>query len=92
MRRVAIADAKNKLTSLIHDVENGTKIELTRHGHPVAVLLSIGDFALVRGGRSGFSAACLSFRQKYRAGLLSESDWDANALRDKTPGRSPRAF
>ena len=39
-----IADAKNKLPSLIHSVETGQAVKLTQHGRPVAVLLSIKDY------------------------------------------------
>ena len=39
-RQIPIAKAKNRLTAIIHDVENGPAVKLTRHGKPVAVLLS----------------------------------------------------
>ena len=39
----SIAEAKNKLPSIIHSVERGPSVKLTRRGRPVAVLLSIQE-------------------------------------------------
>jgi prevent-host-death family protein len=35
---VSIVEAKNRLPELIHAVENGEKVVITRHGKPVAQL------------------------------------------------------
>lgn len=35
-----ITEAKNRLPSLVHRVEKGPAVKLTRHGRPVAVLVS----------------------------------------------------
>lgn len=35
---VSIAEAKNRLSKLIHSVENGENVVITRHGKPVAQL------------------------------------------------------
>ena len=43
MRSISIAVARDKLTSITRDVEGGTPVELTRHGRPVAVLLSVEE-------------------------------------------------
>ena len=38
MQSVSVAVAKDKLPSLLHLVEQGEDIEITRHGKPVAVI------------------------------------------------------
>jgi prevent-host-death family protein len=38
-KQYAIVDAKNKLPSLIHSVETGQAVKLTRHGKPAAGIL-----------------------------------------------------
>ncbi len=43
-RRVSIADARNHLTVLVRDVERGKKVELTRRGKRVAVLMSCDEY------------------------------------------------
>jgi antitoxin (DNA-binding transcriptional repressor) of toxin-antitoxin stability system len=35
---VSVAEAKNRLSELIHAVENGENVVITRHGKPVAQL------------------------------------------------------
>jgi len=40
MSQISIAEAKNALTRLIHEAEQGEIVHITRHGKPVAVLLS----------------------------------------------------
>ena len=44
MREYSIADARNDLPSIVHDVERGEPVRLTRHGRPVAVILSKAEF------------------------------------------------
>jgi prevent-host-death family protein len=39
-RQVSIAEAKNRLPAIVHQVEKGSGVQLTRYGKPVAVLLS----------------------------------------------------
>ena len=42
--QVSIAQARNSLTRLIHEVETGKPVHITRRGKPVAVLMSQGDY------------------------------------------------
>lgn len=43
-RQVSIAQASNSLSALVHDVETGPAVELTRRGKPVAILLSKASY------------------------------------------------
>lgn len=38
MQSVSVATAKDKLPSLLHLVEQGEVIEITRHGNPIALI------------------------------------------------------
>ncbi len=40
----SIADAKNKLSGLVHEAEQGHPVRLTRRGKPVAVLISTEQY------------------------------------------------
>lgn len=53
MKQVPIRDARNALTSLVYEVEDGKPVRLTRHGKPVAVLMSDSQFLRLRARRSG---------------------------------------
>ena len=54
---VSIADAKNTLPRLVHEVEAGSSITLTRRGKPVAVLISCAELDQLRGRSTSFSKA-----------------------------------
>lgn len=38
--KVSVAEAKNKLTQLLHEVERGERVTICRHGVPIADLVS----------------------------------------------------
>jgi prevent-host-death family protein len=44
MKTFSIAEAKNNLSQLIHQLESDEAIHLTRHGKPVAVMLSEASY------------------------------------------------
>jgi prevent-host-death family protein len=44
MKTCSIAEAKNSLSQLIYQLESDEPIHLTRHGKPVAVMLSESDY------------------------------------------------
>jgi prevent-host-death family protein len=39
MRQVSVAEAKAKLSELLHDVEKGETVEITRRGKPLAKIV-----------------------------------------------------
>lgn len=64
MKSVAVFEAKNRFSELINAVEHGEEITITRHGNPVARLVSVsvagaGD----AGQRQRVAAAVASLRQ-----------------------------
>ena len=86
-KQYSIADAKNKLPSIVHQVEKGPSIKLTRRGKPVAVLLSIGEFERLNISNSGFWNALVSFRQRIDSEGLTFSGNEFQGLRDPSLGR-----
>lgn len=83
----SIAEAKNRLPSIIHYVEKGPYIKLTRRGKPVAVLLSIKEYERLSQGYSGFWDALSGFRQDIKDEDIEISDKDFEGLRDRGVGR-----
>jgi len=75
-----IVDAKNKLSSLIHYVETGQTVKLTRYGKPVAVLLSIKDYKRLSRKREGYWHALMSLRNQLTTErIFSDSgDFESN--------------
>jgi len=84
-KQFTISEAKNKLTAIVHDVEKGPSVKLTRRGRPVAVLVSIAEYEALHGKRPAFWDLLTALRA--RAGECDISDDDFTDLRDGRPGR-----
>jgi antitoxin Phd len=82
-----IAEAKNRLPSIIHSVERGPSVMLTRRGRPVAVLLSIAEYERLNRKMGGFWPALQAVRNHIETERIEMSEADFDDLRDKTPGR-----
>jgi antitoxin Phd len=85
--QVSIAEAKNRLPTIIHGVEKGPPVELTRRGKPVAVLLSIQEYRRLSRKYTGFWNAVSEFRRGIEDEGIDISDSDFTGLRDQTAGR-----
>ena len=86
-KQFSIAEAKSKLPAIVHSVEEGPSVKLTRHGRPVAVLLSIREYERLNRKREGFWSALMAFRKAVEKENIEISDSDFEALRDTSPGR-----
>lgn len=87
-RRYSIAEARNGLPRLVHAVETGPPVELTRRGQAVAVLISLREFEKLSGKQPDLWAAIETFRAETD---LEELDIDSllDDVRDRSPGREP---
>ncbi len=88
MRETTIRDAKNSLTALIHAAEKGEPVRLTRHGKPVAVLVSDRDFR--RLSAQAERRDPWAFLQKWRARLTENYSGIGDAEVDSWRDRSTR--
>ena len=84
-KQFTISEAKNKLTAIVHDVEKGPSVKLTRRGRPVAVLLSIAEYEALQGRRPAFWDLLTAWREQ--AAGCGISDDDFTDLRDDRTGR-----
>ena len=86
-KSLSIADARNRLARVVHDVETGPPVELTRRGRPVAVIVSVREFETLAGARGSFASALRRFRKAndLKSGGIDRSFF--GMLRDKSPGR-----
>lgn len=60
-RSYTIADARHNLAAIVHELEREPAIQLTRRGHPVAVLLSMSEHARLQGGSTTFGDTYQAF-------------------------------
>jgi len=87
-KQFSISDAKNRLPALVHDIEHGPAVQLTRHGKPVAVLLSISQYKKLISRPKNFWATLSAFRESVDASALLSSGDDFFDHRAQSPGRS----
>ena len=90
MPGISVAEAKAHLTSLLHQVETGTPVHITRRGHAVAVLLSETEYARLQ--RRAQSKNFWQQIEEMRADPEFEAvDWsqdELGGLRHKDSGRN----
>ncbi len=86
-RRYSIADARTSLPSIIDQAEAGERVELTRRGKPVAVVVSLREFERMRGGRPRFGEAYKEFLDNHSLAEIGLDDDFAATMRDRSPGR-----
>ncbi|MDO9069802.1 MAG: type II toxin-antitoxin system Phd/YefM family antitoxin [Deltaproteobacteria bacterium] len=84
-----ISKAKDNLPSIIHHiVEEGSVVRLTRHGKPVAMLLSIAQYQRLTQQKSDFWETLTAFRKSCDpADLLTDED-GFSETRDRSEGRT----
>jgi prevent-host-death family protein len=83
----SIAEARNQLARLVHDVERGFPVELTRRGKRVAVLLSADRYDRAVRGKRSFWDALTAYREKADLALLN-ADEAYKDVRDQSVGRN----
>ena len=84
IKKYSISEARDHFSSVVHEAEKGTTIELTRRGRTVAVLLGVEDYER----RSCPALRFWEAYEKYRRELdLSDLGADLEDLRDPSPGR-----
>ena len=86
MTVISITEAKNKLTQIVHEVERGEPIELTRHGVPAAVLVSAEKYRNLTKQNFSFSSLLQNFRES-KADLLLHNNDIFSELRGQETGR-----
>lgn len=71
MKTVSVAEAKNRLTELLREVERGTPLAISRRGRVVAVVVGDGEYERLRAAAGGadFSAWLASWRTRAGPGF-----------------------
>lgn len=86
MRESTIRDAKNSLPSLIREAEKGAAVRLTRHGKPVAVLVSNEEYQRMSARRAEKDPweFLRGWRARRAADFEAIADAEVDSWRDKT--------
>lgn len=83
----SIAQVRSQLSSVLREVERGARVELTRRGRPVAVLLGARDYERLRGGGRTFTQALDDLRRKKGFRGVELPAGFVENLRDRSGGR-----
>jgi len=91
-KKYSVAEARGQLPRLLHAVEAGEQVEITRRGKSVAVVISMEDYKRLAGPTKSFAEAYKSWRQS-----VSDEDLDLDpgywdSLRDRSPGRDVKLW
>ena len=86
-KRYSIAEARQNLARVVHAVELGAPVEVTRRGEPVAVLLSYEAYHRLAGGDPDFWSAVEHFRLGADLDRYGIGDDFLEGLRERSPGR-----
>jgi prevent-host-death family protein len=89
-RKVSIAEARDHLTGLVHDVERGNKIVITRRGRAVAVLVSNDEYESLRRTRPSLGEALRAWRSRLPRDFEGITADEVRSWRDPSPGRDVR--
>jgi prevent-host-death family protein len=82
----SIAEARKRLPALVHAVESGPPVRLTRRGKPVAMLISLEEYEHLRPKRADLWQAIQAFRQRTDLAALDLEE-TFRGVRDRSPGR-----
>lgn len=85
--QVTIAQARHGLASLVRRLERLQRIEITRRGKPVAVMLSWDAYQRLSREPVGFWQAYTDFRQETDLASLQIESEIFTGLRSQDPGR-----
>ena len=82
----SIAEARNSLTGIVHEVEEGGQVEITRRGKRVAIVLSAQEYDRLT-GKGTFWEAVEEWRKTVDWDELGDISDVFKDVRDRSPGR-----
>lgn len=95
MTQYSIAQARDRFTQLVHEVEQGSAVEVTRRGRRVAVLVSAKEYDRWYQPKQDFWQSVLAWRAEFGLDVRDEDDEDRefevimDNIRDESAGPEP---
>jgi prevent-host-death family protein len=80
------AEARDRFTAILREIEKAPAVEITRHGEPVAVLLSWREYQRLT-SKKNYWEAYLSFRDQFDLKDLGIEPEIFSESRDRSTGR-----
>jgi antitoxin Phd len=86
-RQYSIAEARQQLPGIVHQVEAGERVEFTRRGRRVVVLMSADEYDRLLGSSDESGSRLIAFRRRLEAEGVDIPRDTFEGLRDRSPGR-----
>jgi len=87
-KRYSVAGARQNFANVIASAEHGGIVEITRHGRPVAIVISAAHFAGMTREMPTFADALRDWRARHDVAHLAIDENTFADLRDRSPGRT----
>lgn len=87
MKVSTIVNAKNNLSHLIHELDTEEMVQLTRHGKPVAVMMSEAHYKKLISPTQSLNTAILNWREQQDELSDGFSEETLHAIRAEAKGR-----
>ncbi|MBI5534282.1 MAG: type II toxin-antitoxin system prevent-host-death family antitoxin [Deltaproteobacteria bacterium] len=86
-KRMTTAQTRQQWAKVLRGAERGAAVEVTRHGQPIAAVVSIDDYRRIEDASKETLADVVAwFRAQVRPGDVEGADPWAD-VRDRSPGR-----
>ena len=86
-KRYSIAEVRQNLVTIVHELDIQPEIELTRRGEPVAMLLSLDAYRQLQGKSRSFWELYTAYRAMFDPAALGVEPDAFDGVRDTSPGR-----
>lgn len=87
-KRYTMAEARADFAAVV-DAAETESVEVTNHGRPVAIVLSVATYERLKRPRPSFAEFLETFRAQHDAETEGIEPGYFESLRDKSPGREP---
>jgi len=74
MNSLPLSEAKDHLTRLVHEAEEGQAVQLTRHGKPAAVVIGIAEYGRLSERAEGTLSRFEAWRRAWGGAILGGDD------------------
>ena len=85
--RYSVAQARDRFAEIVHSLESQPRVEVTRRGRPVAVLISIEAYERLEAAQAEFWDSYRAFRAAHDLAGLEIGLETFAGTRDRSPGR-----
>jgi len=85
--RYSVAQARNRFAEIVHSLESQQRVEVTRRGRTVAVMISIEAYEQMQAAQADFWDSYQAFRAAHDLTGLDIGPQTFEGVRDRSSGR-----